>query len=62
MNGPLLAPVEVAWFDQVRARLAAYQDLGIEAFLRSGYPHPDEGDRFAHYVLADLDHEPLTWG
>ena len=48
--------------DQVRAKLSAYRDLGIEAFILSGYPHLDEGERFARWVLEDLDHGPLTWG
>ena len=45
--------------DQVRAKLEAYQALGIEAFILSGYPHIDECDRFARYVLPELDHAPL---
>jgi len=48
--------------DQVRAKLAAYQDLGIEAFILSGYPHLDECERFARLVLPDLDHGPLAVG
>ena len=48
--------------DQVRAKLEAYRDLGIEAFILSGYPHLEEGERFARWVLDDLDHEPLAWG
>jgi alkanesulfonate monooxygenase len=47
--------------DQVRAKLSAYRSLGIEAFILSGYPHLDEGERFARWVLEDLDHEPLAW-
>ena len=46
--------------DQVRAKLEAYRDVGIEAFILSGYPHLDEGERFARDVLADLDHAPLA--
>lgn len=45
--------------DQVRAKLEAYQALGIEAFILSGYPHLDECDLFARYVLPELDHAPL---
>jgi len=48
--------------DQVRAKLATYQALGIEAFILSGYPHLAECDLFARYVLPELDHAPLTWG
>jgi alkanesulfonate monooxygenase len=45
--------------DQVLAKLRAYQDLGMEAFILSGYPHAAEGDLFARYVLPSLDHGPL---
>ena len=40
--------------DQVVAKLRAYVDLGIEAFILSGYPHADECDRFARTVLPEL--------
>ncbi|UCE85614.1 MAG: LLM class flavin-dependent oxidoreductase [Deltaproteobacteria bacterium] len=45
--------------DQVRAKLEAYADLGIEAFILSGYPHAEECERFAAAVLPRLDHGPL---
>jgi alkanesulfonate monooxygenase len=45
--------------DQVRAKLERYVDLGIEAFILSGYPHADECDRFGRLVLRHLDHGPL---
>lgn len=45
--------------DQVLAKLLAYRDLGIEAFILSGYPHQAECDLFARYVLPGLDHAPL---
>ena len=45
--------------DQVAAKLRAYQDLGIEAFILSGYPHLTECDLFARHVLPQLDHGPL---
>ena len=45
--------------DQVLAKLLAYRDLGIDAFILSGYPHRDELDRFAEAVLPRLDHAPL---
>jgi alkanesulfonate monooxygenase len=45
--------------DQVTAKLHAYRDAGIGAFILSGYPHRDECDLFARYVLANLDHAPL---
>ena len=44
---------------QVLAKLRAYQDLGMEAFILSGYPHAAEADLFARYVLPQLDHAPL---
>jgi alkanesulfonate monooxygenase len=40
--------------DQVLAKLRAYQALGIEALILSGYPHADECDLFARYVLPSL--------
>ena len=45
--------------DQVTAKLRAYQALGIDCFILSGYPHADECDLFARYVLPALDHAPL---
>ena len=45
--------------DQVLAKLRAYQALGIEAFILSGYPHARECDLFARYVLPELDHGRL---
>lgn len=46
--------------DQVLAKLNAYRDVGIEAFILSGYPHIDECDLFARYVLPRIKHGPLT--
>ena len=46
--------------DQVLAKLRAYRDLGMEAFILSGYPHAAEADLFARHVLHRLDHAPLT--
>ena len=45
--------------DQVLAKLRAYQQLGLEAFILSGYPHVAEGDLFARHVLPRLEHGPL---
>jgi sulfoquinovose monooxygenase len=45
--------------DQVADKLRAYADLGIEAFILSGYPHAAECDLFARHVLPRLDHGPL---
>ena len=46
--------------DQVLAKLQAYQDVGIEAFILSGYPHAAEADLFARHVLPRLNHGPLS--
>lgn len=46
--------------DQVLAKLKQYMELGIEAFILSGYPHQDECDLFARYVLPQLDHAKLA--
>lgn len=40
--------------DQVLAKLNRYMDLGIRAFILSGYPHLDECDLFAKHVLPKL--------
>ena len=48
--------------DQVEAKLRAYQALGIDAFILSGYPHANECDMFARYVLPKLDHGKLSIG
>jgi alkanesulfonate monooxygenase len=47
--------------DQVLTKLRAYNDLGMESFILSGYPHAAEADLFARYVLPRLDHAPLGW-
>jgi alkanesulfonate monooxygenase len=46
--------------DQVLAKLNAYRELGIDAFILSGYPHAAEADLFARHVLPHIDHGPLT--
>jgi alkanesulfonate monooxygenase len=45
--------------DQVLAKLNDYRDMGIEAFILSGYPHAAEADLFARHVLTHIDHGPL---
>ncbi|MFZ3005934.1 MAG: LLM class flavin-dependent oxidoreductase [Phenylobacterium sp.] len=45
--------------DQVLAKLQAYQAMGIDAFILSGYPHAAEADLFARHVLPRLNHAPL---
>jgi alkanesulfonate monooxygenase len=46
--------------NQVLAKLQGYREMGIEAFILSGYPHAAEADLFARYVLPRIDHAPLT--
>jgi len=46
--------------DQVLAKLRAYQALGMEAFILSGYPHQAECDLFARHVLPHLEHGPIS--
>jgi alkanesulfonate monooxygenase len=43
----------------VLAKINAYRAVGIEAFILSGYPHINECDMFARYVLPRLKHEAL---
>jgi alkanesulfonate monooxygenase len=45
--------------DQVLAKINAYREVGIEAFILSGYPHINECDMFARYVLPKLEHGRL---
>ncbi|NKB99312.1 MAG: LLM class flavin-dependent oxidoreductase [Pseudomonadales bacterium] len=45
--------------DQVLQKLLQYEAMGIDAFILSGYPHLDECDLFARYVLPNLDHSRL---
>jgi alkanesulfonate monooxygenase len=40
--------------DQVLAKLNRYLDMGIRAFILSGYPHLQECDLFAQHVLPHL--------
>jgi len=40
--------------DQVLAKLNRYMDMGMRAFVLSGYPHLEECDLFAKYVLPKL--------
>jgi alkanesulfonate monooxygenase len=45
--------------DQVVAKLRAYQEAGVGAFILSGYPHTDECDLVARHVLPRIDHAAL---
>jgi alkanesulfonate monooxygenase len=46
--------------DQVTAKINELIDAGIDAFIFSGYPHLDECDLFAKYVLPNIEHAPLV--
>ena len=41
--------------DQVYSKLMRYVEMGIRAFILSGYPHHEECDLFAKYVLPRLN-------
>jgi alkanesulfonate monooxygenase len=41
--------------DQVYAKMQRYIDMGFRAFILSGYPHKDECERFARWVLPRLE-------
>jgi alkanesulfonate monooxygenase len=45
--------------DQVLAKLQAYREVGIDAFILSGYPHIAECELFAEHVLGRMAHGPL---
>lgn len=45
--------------DQVAGKLRSYIDLGIDAFILSGYPHATECDYVGRYVLPQLNTGPL---
>ncbi|MEL7161904.1 MAG: LLM class flavin-dependent oxidoreductase [Bacteroidota bacterium] len=41
--------------DQVYAKLMRYREMGIRAFILSGYPHLEECELFARYVLSRME-------
>ncbi len=45
--------------EQVVAKLRAYQDVGVDAFILSGYTHIDECDLVAEHVLPNIEHSAL---
>ncbi|WP_420610435.1 LLM class flavin-dependent oxidoreductase [Candidatus Poriferisodalis sp.] len=45
--------------DEVAAKLHAYQEAGIDAFILSGYPHLAECNRFGQLVLQSIPHQKL---
>lgn len=50
--------------DQVYQKLKSYMDLGVSAFILSGYPHQKECEHFAKYVLPRFEktHLPQLMG
>ena len=50
--------LEMDFFEAV-AKLRAYQSVGVDAFILSGYTHRAECDLVAEHVLPRLDHGPL---
>jgi alkanesulfonate monooxygenase len=46
--------------DQVLTKLNRYIDMGMRAFILSGYPHLEECDLFAKYVLPKLPSHRLN--
>ena len=46
--------------DQVVGKLNQYIELGIDAFILSGYPHAEECDLVGRYVLPQLNTGPLV--
>lgn len=45
---------------QVLSKLEAYRQVGIDAFILSGYPHIPECELVGRYVLSRLEHAPLS--
>ncbi len=41
--------------DQVLKKIKRYMDMGIRAFIFSGYPHLDESKLFGKYVLPNIE-------
>jgi alkanesulfonate monooxygenase len=44
--------------DAVAERMREYEELGIDTFIFSGYPHLEEAYRFAELVFPKLDMQP----
>ncbi len=47
--------------DQILAKIKRYMDLGIRSFIFSGYPHGQECELFARYVLPRLNNISLAY-
>ena len=46
--------------ETLRARMQEYQDLGIDTFVMSGYPHLEEAQRFAELMFPLLGKTRVT--
>ena len=46
--------------DQVLGVIEDLREAGVDSFILSGYPHLEECDLFARYVLARMEHGPLS--
>jgi alkanesulfonate monooxygenase len=46
--------VLVGSYEEVGERISEYADLGIDHFVLSGHPHPEEARRFAEGVVPAL--------
>lgn len=46
--------------EQIAERLREYQELGVDTFVLSGYPHLEESIRFAELVFPLLGKTPVT--
>ena len=46
--------------EQVLNKINRYREMGIDAFILSGYPHRDEAKYFGELVLPHLPHSALT--
>ena len=47
---------------EVTEKILGYREMGISSFIFSGYPHIEEAERFAEWVLSNLPHGPLAAG
>ena len=45
--------------EQLLEKLQAYREVGIDAFILSGYPHLEECERVARLLLPRIEHAPL---
>ena len=45
--------------EQVLSKINRYRELGIDAFILSGYPHREEAEYFSRLVLPHLSHGPV---